>query len=124
MSSAQRVRLENLEADLKKRGLNAIRLTADQEQDERDFYELLLHFGKVVRLQNHALRQVLVLHADSVSSARNNLRTAFPRPTTFTTGEARETLVTSRRVIVPLLEYFDQMGWTVRDGDQRSFVEM
>lgn len=124
MSSAQRVRLESLEADLKKRGLNAIRLTADQDQDELDIYELLLHFGKVVRLQNHALRQVLVLHADRVSAAHNDLRTAFPRSTTFTTGEARETLVTSRRVIVPLLEYFDQMGWTVRDGDQRSFDEM
>ena len=43
---------------------------------------------------------------------------ALPQP--FTTSEARQALGTTRRVAVPLLEYLDRRGWTVRlDGGHR-----
>jgi selenocysteine-specific elongation factor len=44
---------------------------------------------------------------------------ALPQP--FTTSEARQALSTTRRVAVPLLEYLDRRGWTVRlDGGHRQ----
>lgn len=37
----------------------------------------------------------------------------------FTASEAREKLDTTRKFIIPLLEYYDQMGFTQRAGDKR-----
>jgi selenocysteine-specific elongation factor len=43
---------------------------------------------------------------------------ALPQP--FTTSAARQALGTTRRVAVPLLEYLDRRGWTIRlDGGHR-----
>jgi selenocysteine-specific elongation factor len=39
----------------------------------------------------------------------------------FTTSEARQALTTTRRVAIPLLEYLDARGWTLRlDGGHRE----
>ncbi len=45
------------------------------------------------------------------------LLAALPQP--FTPGEARDALSTTRRVIVPLLEHLDRLGYTERLGDRR-----
>jgi selenocysteine-specific elongation factor len=37
-----------------------------------------------------------------------------------TTSEIRQALGTTRRVLVPLLEYFDRIGLTIREGDRRK----
>ena len=43
----------------------------------------------------------------------------LPQP--FTTSQARQALGTTRRVAIPLLEYLDQRGWTLRmDGAHRQ----
>jgi selenocysteine-specific elongation factor len=36
-----------------------------------------------------------------------------------TASELRQALGTSRRVIIPLLEHFDKLGLTRREGDNR-----
>ncbi|MFN3430767.1 MAG: SelB C-terminal domain-containing protein [Candidatus Sericytochromatia bacterium] len=41
----------------------------------------------------------------------------------FTTSEARELLGTSRKYVIPLLEYLDSQGVTRRVGDTRVVVE-
>ncbi|MFT4470779.1 selenocysteine-specific translation elongation factor [Arthrobacter sulfonylureivorans] len=47
----------------------------------------------------------------------------LPQP--FTTSEARQTLATTRRVAVPLLEHLDVLGWTRRlDSGHRAVVGM
>ena len=41
----------------------------------------------------------------------------------FTTSQARQTLETTRRVAIPLLEHLDGRGWTWRiDGGHREVV--
>nr|WP_300998473.1 SelB C-terminal domain-containing protein [Hyphomonas sp.] len=50
------------------------------------------------------------------------LRERFPGQTAFTTGAAREALKTTRRHVVPLLEYLDAEGITSRQGDTRRMV--
>lgn len=38
----------------------------------------------------------------------------------FSASEARQWLETSRKFIIPLLEWMDQQGWTARVGDLRQ----
>ena len=39
----------------------------------------------------------------------------------FSASEARQCLNTSRKCIIPILEWMDRQGWTVRMGDGRMF---
>ena len=82
--------------------------------------ELLLASGRLVALRNHALRQTLVFHLNALDAAVGDLHAAFPPPTAFTTGEARAALSTSRKFIVPALEFLDSRGDTTRKGDVRQ----
>ncbi|MNT45038.1 Selenocysteine-specific elongation factor [compost metagenome] len=51
------------------------------------------------------------------------LRDHFGSNTPFTTSEARELLGTSRKYVIPFLEYLDGQGVTRRVGDTRVVVE-
>lgn len=94
--------------------------TANTLQDDRDLTALLIHTGTLVQLRNVALKQDLLLHATTLALAAATLSAVFPAPARFTTSQARSALNTSRRVIVPVLEYFDACGQTERHGDQRQ----
>ncbi len=86
--------------------------------------DLLIDLGRVVPLRNYALRKTVVFHTDGLDAARSALTAAFPPPIPFKTGAAREALATSRKFIVPLLECFDERGWTLRDGDDRRIARL
>jgi len=63
----------------------------------------------------------LYLHKEAVAQARLILEEAFAgRP--FTAAEARDTLGTTRRVAVPLLERLDEARFTRRTGDMRTII--
>lgn len=87
--------------------------------DDPALVGLLIESGRALALRNHALRQTLVFHVEGLGAAFEALRAAFPPPVEFTTGEARAALATSRKFIVPLLEHFDSVGATARQGDVR-----
>ena len=89
---------------------------------DNDLIELLIETKRLVSLQNVALRQSLVFHTDTLAAAAEALSDAFPTPQSFTTGEARTALTTSRKIIVPILEYFDAQGVTIRKGDARQMI--
>jgi selenocysteine-specific elongation factor len=68
--------------------------------------------GRLLRLAE----DVVVL-PDAVDLAATELKT-LPQP--FTTSEARQSLGTTRRVVIPLLEYLDRVGLTERvDANHR-----
>ncbi len=120
LTTPQKARMQIIVRSLQKSGLTAP--TSDDwtlEESDRDLLALLIHSGAVVQLTNVSLRQTLWLTADAVASAARALTAEFPTHTAFTTGEARASLNTSRKYIVPLLEYFDETGLTVRQGDMR-----
>ncbi|MCR9080366.1 MAG: selenocysteine-specific translation elongation factor [Hyphomonadaceae bacterium] len=124
MSDAQRAAYDEAAQRLTDIGLRpALVLDPDANSLQRDdIVELLIANGVAVRLFNHALKQHILLHSASINAARERLRGAFPDGKTFTTGEARATLQTNRKTIVPLLEYLDQSGVTQRDGDTRAII--
>jgi len=74
--------------------------------------EYLLGTGQVIKLNEKLLTTPQVL-----SRARSQLAADFPEG--FTASQARQTLETSRKYIIPMLEWMDQRGWTLRVGDKR-----
>lgn len=71
--------------------------------------------GRVIRLADD-----LILLPTAPALAMRTLA-ALPQP--FTTSAAREALASTRRVVIPLLEYLDRRGWTRRlDAGHREVV--
>lgn len=93
------------------------------EETDADLFDLLIADKKLVPLFNVALKQRLVFHQNALSQAAEALRVAFPPPISFSTGQARQTLNTSRKFIVPLLEWFDTREITLRRGDSRQMAQ-
>ncbi len=91
--------------------------------EDQDLLDLLVERDELAALPNVALKQTVVLHGETLRAAAMALRTAFPPPAPFTTGEARAALGTTRRIIVPLLEHFDTLGVTIRADDRRRMAE-
>ena len=87
--------------------------------EQADLIDLMIWNGDIVRLYNHALKQTVILHSETIESAITSLQSAFPGRRPFKTGEARAALSTNRKIIVPLLEHLDVLGITRRDGDIR-----
>ncbi len=124
LSEDQRHRLAQIECRYRKAGLAPL----DPEPNgpdplDQDLTALLLDSATLVVLQNVSLKQTITLHAETLAAAAMTLGRAFPAPAYFTTGEARVALSTSRKVIVPILEYFDARGLTQRSGDMRQMRE-
>jgi len=94
----------------------------DPSDFEAGLVDLLIGSGRMTALRNHALRQTLVFHLDALDAALEILEARFPPPSEFTTGEARAALSTSRKFIVPVLEFLDARGDTIRRGDLRQVL--
>ena len=126
LTPVRRERLAHLEAALLAGGASppdpAV-LVAEDPAD-RELLDLLIDLDRAIALRNVALRQTLVFHIDALAAAAGRLGAAFPPPTEFATGEARAALATSRKFIVPMLEHFDDLGWTRRQGDLRRMTAL
>ena len=117
-------RLERIEAALRDGGLTPPnpKILSGGDAEGQALLDLLTESGRAVLLYNDALRQTLVFHLDSLGVGFQVLRLVFPPPALFTTGEARAALGTTRKFIVPVLEYFDARGLTARHGDVRQVI--
>jgi selenocysteine-specific elongation factor len=124
LSVARRAQLDMLEQALREGSLtpSSLEETFADADTRRDLVGLLVASGRAVEVMNHALRQLLLFHVESLAQAEQDLHAAFPFPAQFRTGEAREALKTSRKFIVPILEYLDAQGVTVRNGDLRRLA--
>ena len=72
------------------------------------------------------LREKVILRLSGVHVYRNTMQYIkaiiqqhFCEHETLSVGEIRDLLNTSRRLVIPLMEYFDANNYTVRDGDCR-----
>ena len=59
------------------------------------------------------------LHAETENSVRDTLNKELSGSDGVTLSEIRELLNTTRKYAVPLCEYYDEIGFTVRKGDVR-----
>lgn len=79
--------------------------------------EYLLGTNRVVRLSDRIVTLEVVLE-----EARCTLKEAHPEG--FTASEARKTLGTSRKFVIPILEWMDEQGWTLRDEEYRQIQQV
>ncbi|MGI8607713.1 MAG: selenocysteine-specific translation elongation factor [Candidatus Dormibacteria bacterium] len=79
-----------------------------------DLCQYLEDEGRVVRIGAD-----IYLLSEAVDTARDLLVAHLREQQSITVSEARDVLGSSRKVVVPLLEYFDAAHLTVRDGDTR-----
>jgi len=124
LSTQARARLQVIEQLFRDGGVTPPDPAALPSPDASDpaLVDLLASSGRLISLRNHALRQTLTFHIEALDDALAGLRDAFPHPAEFTTGQARETLQTSRKFIVPVLEHLDARGDSVRRGDVRQLT--
>ena len=124
LSADALVRLDEIETRLLAAGLMPpdVATVAGEDDEARALMALLVETGRAVALRNGALRQTLTFHHRALLDAAPKLRSHFPPPQSFTTGEARAALETTRKYIVPVLEYLDRLGLTRRDGDVRQVL--
>ncbi len=74
----------------------------------------LLESGRLVDLG-----ESVVLHCDTVKNAEKRVRTLFEFKPELTASEIRQELGTSRKYLIPLLNYLDSRGLTQRKGEVR-----
>lgn len=74
----------------------------------------LLETGEIVDIGEGVL-----LHSEMVAEAEKILKELFNRKSELTASEFRQALGTTRKVAIPLLNYFDRTGLTQRRGDVR-----
>jgi len=77
--------------------------------------KFLIESGEVVEISTD-----LVLSASAAAQATTQVKAFVTRHGPATVSEIRQVLGTSRRVVVPLLEYLDRTFVTVRRGDRRT----
>ncbi len=115
LSEEDGLELSRLEARLREAGLappSPEEGAADPARAKR-LAKLLVEQGKLVRAGE------LLFHAQAVDEARRKVLDALAREP-LTTSRLRELLGTSRKYAIPLLELFDNQGWTARQGDLRK----
>ncbi|MEH6647621.1 selenocysteine-specific translation elongation factor [Sulfitobacter sp.] len=118
LTDKQRQQIDTIEQAYRDAALASAQPLLDQF--EPDLTTFLSEIGRLITLPNVALKQNLVFHADTLADAAQTLCDAFPPPASFTTSQARTALGTSRKIIVPVLEYFDRAGVTLRNGGARQ----
>jgi selenocysteine-specific elongation factor len=125
LSPAALARLQLIEAAFRAGGMTPPDAAGlpDPDADDPALIGLLIESGRLVSLRNVALKQTLTFHVAAFDDALEALRSAFPHPSEFATGEARSTLGTSRKFIVPALEFLDARGHTIRRGDVRQVAD-
>ncbi|MEO0080054.1 MAG: selenocysteine-specific translation elongation factor [candidate division WOR-3 bacterium] len=74
----------------------------------------LLELGRLVDVG-----EGVVLHQSAVAEAEHKIRQMFGQRPELTASEIRQELGTTRKFVIPLLNYFDAVGLTQRKGEVR-----
>ncbi|HCL00519.1 MAG TPA: hypothetical protein DHW42_10510 [Candidatus Marinimicrobia bacterium] len=120
-SNAQQRFIDDLESQLQSAAFNPPdlqeihRSTALPEKDIQLIIAYLLDQKRVVQIDKDK-----ILHAGIVEKGKSLIREFFSKRESATISELKEVLQTSRKWAIPILNYYDRIGLTVRRGDQRT----
>lgn len=84
----------------------------------RAMIQVLVEMGVLVRLQED-----LFFHQEVIQELADLVRRTIRQKGSLSVGEFRDLTGSSRKFVVPLLEYFDSIRLTRRVGDERVLVE-
>lgn len=123
-SPEEQVLIQKIEAQLIAAGLNPPSIAELASQlnlaPEKLFtiLNLLVYQGRVL-----LIAKTFPFHCEAVAKAKQKLLTFFQTHPTATVSELKDILNSSRKYTIPLLNYFDQVGLTIREGDLRRLRE-
>ena len=80
--------------------------------------EYLVETGVVVFITEN-----LYFHTEALRQIESSIRTMLQKSGKATVSEFREYLDSTRKYVLPLLNYFDDLGLTIREGDIRRLRE-
>jgi selenocysteine-specific elongation factor len=92
-------------------------LALEMKQSEgrlRDILGRLIFEGKVVKVKGD-----LYFHRDVIDDLKNKVRSYLAEKKEMTPSEFKSVLDLSRKYMIPLLEYLDEIKVTIRSGDKR-----
>jgi selenocysteine-specific elongation factor len=87
---------------------------SETEGEVRAIFEHLVHEGVLVRIKNE-----IYFHRVSFENLREELVTFLKSHGEITTPQFKEMTKASRKYVIPLIEYFDQIKLTLRLGEKR-----
>ncbi len=87
---------------------------SEGEGEVRAVFERLAHEGVLVRIKNE-----IYFHHVSFESLRDQLISYLKSHQEITTPQFKEMTKASRKYVIPLIEYFDQVKLTLRLGEKR-----
>ncbi|MCL6520184.1 MAG: selenocysteine-specific translation elongation factor [Armatimonadetes bacterium] len=124
LNSKQQAACEFIISELRRTGLNApsddelLQGTGLPIVEAKEIMELLVHRGEVIKITDG-----LYLHPSVVSQAEKLIREYLEKNGKLTVAQARDILGSSRKYIIPLMEYFDKKRITRRLGDERILLK-
>jgi len=90
------------------------------DAEKKHAYQYLKDTGKLIALKDHSGAKFLVFHRDTLDAIKAQLAESYPPPDHFTVSDFRLLTGSTRKFVIPMLEYFDRNRITIRHGDFRS----
>ncbi len=85
------------------------------ENELGQYLKILQYEGEIERITSE-----LYLHTDVKSVLKDKLHQYFTNQDTLSVGDFKQMIGGSRKYAIPLLEYTDAAGWTIREGEVRK----
>jgi len=85
-----------------------------KEKEVNEILQILLETGVLIKAE-----EGILFHKDRVDEARRLIQSHFDQEYQLTVADFREMIASSRKYAVPLLNYFDSIGLTIRQHDVR-----
>ncbi len=93
--------------------------TLGKDRRRKTLYQFLVETGTLVPATERTGNRSVTFHREAIADAAQCLRSALLVGEGLTVSEFNALLGTTRKFSIPLLEYFDEMGITRREGDLR-----
>jgi selenocysteine-specific elongation factor len=121
ISSSDRELIEAIEQIYKNSGAvtPSLEEVMGADAEKKRAYQYLREAGRLVSLKDSGGSKILIFHRDTIEDIKTKLAEKYPPPQRFTVSEFRQLASSSRKYVIPLLEYFDRNRFTIRSGDYR-----
>jgi selenocysteine-specific elongation factor len=121
LSKGQKVLLDELVNRQKADGLKVqnvkelIKATTKNKDSVPELLDMAVENGELVKVSDE-----LFFHADVMSETKSRLAAELVATGGLAMSDIRQVLDTSRKYSIPICEYLDRIGFTIRDGDIRK----
>ena len=91
--------------------------SAKNKDSVPELLEMAAENGDLIKIDDEYF-----LHADVMNQIKTELESSLSQGPGLSMSEIRQQLGTSRKYAIPILEYLDASGFTIRDGDLRRLA--